>query len=1027
MCCSQRHYLRSQTRPDNLPAAFFSCKTFRFIPSPNKNKQQNLQKYKKIFFLKNRQEAKKDAACRRDDGGTHRIHSGRRRPLRPKRIAARHVIHSKNCLRMSADRPGSVAAEGHHDVASVYERQVRDYLDSSRLRPILQDAVTSLLSLPELPTNPYPYIAHRLHSALRAVAVAVPVLPLDLPRANKDDIQGGPIIFAFKPNALVPSIQLCGLKPFINFIWPPSLTAVCKGLLDLLVSEKRDESGARLQSHKSVCFPTLMTLADAKLPSGIVPFPGCAGIADHVMVDGCSLEAASSIFVAHILRLANRLSSSGHIVKGIRIPQCAKLEWTLQDAITAMSLFQQDVLCCLLTPHSVCMHVMYAIQAPQPCVVDVTVSFSLYICSPQLKLWRAYSCAPFDCFYNGIFVNLEGAECLMTACGDALAGASQRSVSSIKHNDKIVCDRVSAACKLHISELLAQGDLHLAAIHAVQYMAIVAPDGPRSKRVTDIICGDSASLFAHILTLKSVAATFALRLNGFEGPSCTALTKVAQTQLERCLKDLPAAISSANFGCDAVDCRAVVDRVLLPLVDILSSGDRFYRHAAHVLPRAIQLLRGCHVRSVAQMWHDPAVLGNSLDKWLELLIGVRMPQGTVSDAYDAALRAQDMLGHAVVDIVEESNAAARDRLAPALFSRETVALQYCSDTGLDVAISRIIQRLTIESLGPFPLAQALAYLKSEAILFDVVKFVPEEAYRVIKAQRLVACRGVVGLCQYDETGVFGSRCSLESCPISDFTCLRRIYNALAHKYPNRHGEFEIESALAVVSASTVPWSPSDDAERCAVRCHLKQRVVLNGPEVCMDAAVEYIVNSIIRALLKLHDTTPHVVAGLYLAKDNGLLGTSCRLDSHNCDFADSHWPPARMRREHAALMADINSCLEARLALYAIIFVNQSAGSSAPQPLCCVRQEFEISFIASDSVSFKRICLYTPSPLEAFSFTFLTVDDAEAWMRSIDASGAVARPSCTSHSFCCRRPLRPCITMGLLCAAHDVTACFSCR
>jgi hypothetical protein len=65
--------------------------------------------------------------------------------------------------------------------------------------------------------------------------------------------------------------------------------------------------------------------------------------------------------------------------------------------------------------------------------------------------------------------------------------------------------------------------------------------------------------------------------------------------------------------------------------------------------------------------------------------------------------------------------------------------------------------------------------------------------------------------------------------------------------------------------------------------------------------------------------------------------------------------------------------------------------------------------------------------LEAFSFTFLTVDDAEAWMRSIDASGAVARPSCTSHSFCCRRPLRPCITMGLLCAAHDVTACFSCR
>jgi hypothetical protein len=820
------------------------------------------------------------------------------------------------------------------------------------------------------------------------VAVAMPVSPLDLPRANKEDIQGGPVIFFLKPRADLPSIQLCGLKPFIAFIRPPSLIILCKSLLDLLVSEKRDESGARLSSHKSICFPTLMTQADAKLPSGIVPFPGCINISDHLMIDGCTLEAASSIFVAHMLRLANRLSSSGHFVKGIRIPQCAKLEWSLQDALTAMNLFQQDVLCCLLTPSSVCMHVIYAILAPQSCVVDVTISFSVHLCSPQTKLWRAYGCAPFDCFYNGIFVDLEGAEILMTASIDALASVSQRSASSTKYNDRIVCDRVAAACKLQISDLLAQGNLHLAAIYSVQYMAIAASDGPRTKRVTDIIFGDSACLFAHILTLKAVVACFALRLNGVEKESYTALVKIAQAQLERCLKDLPAAISSVNFGCDAVDCRAVLDRLLYPLVELASFDEKFYLHAAHVLPRVINLLHGCHIRSVAQMWHDPAVLGNSLDKWLESLIGVRMSQGTVSDAYDAALKAQDMLGDALIDIVEESNSAARDRLAPALFSREVVALQYCSDTGLDAAISRIIQRLTIESLGPFPLAQALAYLKSEAILFDVVKFVPEEAYRVIKAQKVVPCRGVVGLCQFDETGVFGSRCSLESCPISDFTCLQRIYNSLAHKYPNRHGDFEIESALAVVSSFTIPWSSNDDSERCAVSCHLKQRVVLNGPEACMDTAVEYVVNFIIRALLKLHDSSPHVVAGLYLANENGLLGSSFRLQSHLSDVADSHWPPARMRREQSALMADINQCLEKRLALYSIIFVSQNVGSGPSQPMCCVRQEFEISFIASDFVSFKRINLYNPSPFEALCFTFLNLEDAEAWMRSIDAAGS---------------------------------------
>jgi hypothetical protein len=908
-----------------------------------------------------------------------------------------NACYAIKAAEMSADRTGVVDAGGSHDMAAVYERQVRDYLDSSRLRPVLQDAVTSLLSLPKLPVNPYPYVSHKLHSALRDVALALPAPPPDLPRASKDDMQGGPVIFVLKPKADVPSFQLCGLKPFISFIRPPSLFALCNSLHDLLLSDKRDESGARFQSHKSICFPTLMTQTDSKLPSGIVPFPGCIDIAEHILIDGCAFEAASSIFVAHILRLANRLSSLGHFVQGIRIPLCAKLEWSLQDAIVSMSLFQQDVLCCLLTPNSISMRVVYAIHTPHPSVADLTISFSMFSCGPQAKLWRSYGCAPFDCVYNGIFVNLEGAESLLAASTDSLAAATQRSVSSVKHNDRIVIDRVSAACKLQVSEMLAQGDLHLAAIKSVQYMAIVAPDAARLKRVTDIICSDSASLFAHIQSLKAVAQTFALRMTSIDESSCAALIRLAHAQLERCLKDLPAAISSANFGCDAVDCRAVLDRVLYPLVELASTNTKFYAHADHVLPRAIQLLRGCHSRSVVQMWHDPNIHGNSLDKWLELLTGMRLPQAATPDAYEAAVRAQDMIGDSVVDIFEESNAAARDRRAPAFFSREVVALQYCSDTGLDAAISRIIQRLTIESLGPFPLAQALAYLKSEAALFDVIKFVPEEAYRLIKAQKIAACRGVVGVCEFEEAGVFGSRCALESSPISDFKCLRRVYNAIAHKYPNRHGDFDIESALAVVSASTVPNAINDGFERCAVRCHFKQRVILNGPESCMDSAVEYIVNSIVRALLKLHDTTVHVVAGLYFAKDSGLLGSSCRLQSHRCDFADAQWPLARMRREQAALMADVNSCLGAKHSLYAIIFVNQSSGTGPSQPLCCVRQDFEISFIASDSPSFKRICLYSPSPVEAHCFNFLTMEDAEAWMRSIDASGTFPNSAIINH------------------------------
>jgi hypothetical protein len=90
----------------------------------------------------------------------------------------------------------------------------------------------------------------------------------------------------------------------------------------------------------------------------------------------------------------------------------------------------------------------------------------------------------------------------------------------------------------------------------------------------------------------------------------------------------------------------------------------------------------------------------------------------------------------------------------------------------------------------------------------------------------------------------------------------------------------------------------------------------------------------------------------------------------------------------AALMADVNACLESRQALYSIVYVNQGSGPGASEPLCCVRQDFEISFISSDSPSFKRICLYLPSPVEAYSFTFLTQEDGEAWMRSIDAAGA---------------------------------------
>jgi len=705
---------------------------------------------------------------------------------------------------MSADHTVPADAAGQHDAAGAYERQVRAYLDASRLRPVLQDAVTSLLSLPEFPVNPYPYVAHRLHSALRAVAVSVPVPPQDLARASKDDIEGGPVIFALKAASDVPSMQLCGLKPFISFIRPPSLIIVCKALQDLLASDKREDAGARLHSHKSICFPTAMTQAGAKLPSGIVPFPGCIDIADHIMIDGCAFDAASSIFGAHLLRVANRLSSAGHIVKGIRIPQCAKVEWGVPDIVAAMPLFQQDVLCCLLTSNSICMHVLFAMQQPHPGVVLVSISFSMFLCSPQLKLWRAYGCAPFDCFYNGVFVNLEGCKAIMAACADALAGSSKRSAASVKHNDKIVCDRVSAACKQQVSESLSQGDLHLAAIQCVQHMAVAAPDDARLRRVTDIISADCASLYGHILTLRAVAASFALKLAGVGGPSCAALTKLAQDQLQRCLKDLPAAISSANFGCDLADCRAALERALNPLLDLVASDDVFHAHAAHVLPRAIQLLRGCHMRSVSQMWHEAQSMGNTLDKWFEALIGARIPQTPASEAYDAALRAQDMLGDAVFDIAAEADAAARDRLAPAQFAREVVSLQYCSDTGLDAAISRIIQRLTIESLGPFPLAQALAALKSEAIMFDGVKHVAEEAcgaqpftstpmvcckthdccrYRMIKAQQLVVCRGVVGLCEFGSSGVFGSRCSLQSQPPSDFTCLRRAYNALAHKYP----------------------------------------------------------------------------------------------------------------------------------------------------------------------------------------------------------------------------------------------------
>ena len=302
---------------------------------------------------------------------------------------------------MSVDHRSLSEAGGSHDTASAYERQVRLYLDSSRLRPVLQDAVTRLLSLPELPANPYPYVAQRLHVALRDVALAIPATPLDLQRASKDELQGGPTIYLLKPAADTQSIQLCGLKAFMSVIRPPSLHVVCQSLRNLLISDKRDESGARVQSHKSICFPTLMTQTNAKMPSGTVPFPGCIDIADHIMIEGCTFEAASSIFVSYMLRLANQLASSGHIVTGIRIPQCAKAEWSLQDAISAINLFQQDVLCCLLTPNSICMRVMYAIQTPHPGVIDLSISLSMFLCSPQLKLWRAYGCAPFDCFYNG--------------------------------------------------------------------------------------------------------------------------------------------------------------------------------------------------------------------------------------------------------------------------------------------------------------------------------------------------------------------------------------------------------------------------------------------------------------------------------------------------------------------------------------------------------------------------------------------------------------------------------------------------
>ena len=38
------------------------------------------------------------------------------------------------------------------------------------------------------------------------------------------------------------------------------------------------------------------------------------------------------------------------------------------------------------------------------------------------------------------------------------------------------------------------------------------------------------------------------------------------------------------------------------------------------------------------------------------------------------------------------------------------------------------------------------------------------------------------------------------------------------------------------------------------------------------------------------------------------------------------------------------------------------------------------------------LSMYTPSPVEAYCFTFLTLEDSEAWMRSVDASGALHFP-----------------------------------
>ena len=81
------------------------------------------------------------------------------------------------------------------------------------------------------------------------------------------------------------------------------------------------------------------------------------------------------------------------------------------------------------------------------------------------------------------------------------------------------------------------------------------------------------------------------------------------------------------------------------------------------------------------------------------------------------------------------------------------------------------------------------------------------------------------------------------------------------------------------------------------------------------------------------------------------------------------------------------------------------------------------------------LSMYTPSPVEAYCFTFLTLEDSEAWMRSVDASGALHFPPRIFPAQICmqthsrstpRGPLRPHAAARVVCPAAAAAASVCC-